>query len=283
MKTGLILGFFDGVHAGHKAVIESALNYAEKTVLITFKESPALYFGKKAEYIMTREDSINKLKQIGVNEVIELDFPKIASMTAQEYLEYLIKEYSPVSISTGFNHTFGLKKAGTPEFLEQNQGKYGYKYFCIPPVNQNGKVISSTEIRKMIAQGEINGAKELLGDNFFVKGKVIHGKHLGQTIGFPTANINYPEQIVKLPFGVYSSKVTLPDNRSYKAVTNWGIKPTVNNTEPVLETYLFDFNEDIYDKEIRIEFLKYVRKENKFRSVDELKIQIKKDIKACLE
>ena len=277
MKTGLILGFFDGVHAGHQAVIKSALEYAEKTVLITFNDSPAKFFNQKYEYILSRPDSINKIKTLGVDDVVLLDFDSIAYMSAEEYLEYLVSEYSPASISTGFNHTFGKNKGGDCNFLEKNQQKYGYKYLCTPPLMQNGEVVSSTLIRKLLHRGELEQANSLLKSNFTLEGTVIKGAQLGRTIGFPTANINYPENIVKLPYGVYSAMVG-----KNNAVLNWGIKPTVHNTlEPVLEAHILGLSEDLYGKEIRIEFLKRIREERKFSSLDELKNQIEKDIISC--
>ena len=277
MKTGLILGFFDGVHAGHQAVIKSALEYAERTVLITFNDSPAKFFNQKYEYILSRPDSINKIKTLGVDDVVLLDFDSIANMSAEEYLEYLVSEYSPASISTGFNHTFGKNKGGDCNFLEKNQQKYGYKYLCTPPLMQNGEVVSSTLIRKLLHRGELEQANSLLKSNFTLEGTVIKGAQLGRTIGFPTANINYPENIVKLPYGVYSAMVG-----KNNAVLNWGIKPTVHNTlEPVLEAHILGLSEDLYGKEIRIEFLKRIREERKFSSLDELKNQIEKDIISC--
>lgn len=281
MKTSLILGFFDGVHAGHKAVINSALNYGEETILITFQDSPAVYFKKDTKYILSREDSVNKIKSLGVNKVIELDFAKIAHMSAKEYLEFLITTYSPISISTGFNHTFGFKKSGNSDFLTNNQKKYGYKYFCIPPVKDSEEVISSTRIKKLFEKGNIKEGNRLLESHFSITGKVIHGEQIGQKIGFPTANINYPEQIVKLPYGVYCSEVNINDCR-YKGFTNWGMKPTLNNTaEPTFETHILNYNGNLYGKTLRIEIIDYIRKEQKFSSLEELKNQIKKDVELC--
>ena len=121
MKKSLVLGFFDGVHIAHRTVIKSAFEYSDDVTLITFKESPAVYFGKRAECILSRENSVKKIKSLGVKEVVELDFPEIASVTAEDYLKNLIDTYNPVSISTGFNHTFGKDKQGNPEFLEKYQ------------------------------------------------------------------------------------------------------------------------------------------------------------------
>ncbi len=276
MKTGLILGFFDGVHIGHQAVINSAIEYAEKAVLITFKNSPAEYFSGNYEYIYPRQKSISRMHNV---EVIELDFSKIAAMPAEEYLEFLINEYHPVSISTGFNHTFGRNKSGDTKLLEACQEKYDYKYFCTPPHTFEGEPISSSRIKSLLKSGEIEKANAMLGSPFSLEGKVIHGAQLGRSIGFPTANIKYPEHIVKLPFGVYGGKAGC-----HQAVINWGVKPTVNNvSEPAAEIHILGFEGDLYGQNIEIEILKKLRDEKKFESLDDLKEQIKKDVEACSE
>ncbi len=282
----LILGFFDGVHIAHKSVINSALSFArgENVKLITFKDTPALYFGGNAEYIMQRNDSIKKIKSLGVGAVVQLDFPSIAKMTAEEYLEFISKKYSPNAIFTGFNHTFGLNKQGNPDFLRQNQEKYDYKYFCIQPIKtENNTIISSTVIRNMLKNGKISDANKLLDSNFSLEGKVIHGAEIGRKIGFPTANIKYPDKLVKIPFGVYRAQVII-NNITKDAVINWGIKPTVNNTEePIVEAHLLNFDDNLYEKNIRIEILYKIRSEKTFKNLEELKQQIERDIKACSE
>lgn len=290
MGKSLVLGFFDGVHKGHRAVIESA--YSNDITLITFKESPAVYFGHKPEYIFSRKNSIEKIKTLEVNEVVALDFSQIASLTAEEYLKLLVDNYKPISISTGFNHTFGLNKCGNADFLKQQQDKYGYKYICIPPVGENGEIVSSTLIKNYIRNGNVEYANILLESPFMLEGTVIHGAKLGRTIGFPTANIKYPENIVKLPYGVYKVRITdYPLTkilsrrvRELNGVMNWGMKPTVNNAlEPVIEVHILDFDGDLYGKDLKIEVLKQIRTEKKFGSLDELKAQINEDIKQCLK
>lgn len=282
MNKSLVLGFFDGVHKGHRAVIESALKISGDVSLITFRETPAVYFGKNAEYILPREESIKKIKELGVKEVVELDFPKIVSQTAKKYLEYLINTYHPISISTGFNHTFGFNKEGNTDFLETNKDIYNYNYICIPPIKDNDKIISSSLIKNLLTEGNVEYANYLLESNFTLEGKVIHGAKLGRTIGFPTANINYTQNLVKLPFGVYKTNISADNKKSKSAVMNWGMKPTVHNTvEPVVEVHILNFEGDLYGKNIKIEVLKRIRGEKKFRDLDELKVQINEDIKQC--
>lgn len=279
MKTGLVLGFFDGVHLAHQEVIKSAINYAEKVCVITFKSSPAEFFGKDCKYIYPREKSVEKIKSLGVDEVIELDFAQIAAMPAEEYLQTLVKKYSPVSISTGFNHTFGKNRSGNAEFLETNSQKYGYKYFCVSAQMHNNKVISSTYIKELLQEGQVEQANELLGSNFSISGMVIKGAQLGRTIGFPTANIKYPPNIVQLPYGVYAARVG-----GHAGVLNWGMKPTVHNIkEPIVEVHILDYEGDLYGKNIEIDILKKLRNEQKFANLEELKLQIKKDAEECLK
>lgn len=281
MKKSLVLGFFDGVHKAHRAVINSALECSDNVTLITFKDSPAKYFGANIEYILSRENSIQKIKNLGVAEIVELDFPKIANMSADDYLKYLIKTYNPISISTGFNHTFGANKKGTPDFLKTNAEKYNYKYIYVPPVKENNEIVSSTLIKKYLSEGNIEKANSLLESNFILEGRVIHGAKIGRTIGFPTANINYPKEIVKIPFGVYSVLVYIGSEKRY-GIMNWGMKPTVNNTiEPVVEVHILNFDDDLYDKILRVEVLNKIRGEKKFNGLDELKAQISEDIKQC--
>lgn len=274
MENGLILGFFDGVHLAHQKVISCAIENSSCPILITLKN-----FNKSKELILTREESFKKIKALGVKEIVELDFSQISGMSPEEFLEFLKQEYAPILISTGFNYTFGKKRSGDTDFLAKNQEKFGYKYFCVPPLTKNGEIVSSTLIKNKLIQGEISDAAELLGSNFVISGVVKKGAQIGRTIGFPTANIDYPEKIVKIPYGVYSVKIC--DRRG---IMNWGMKPTVNNTlTPVAETHILDFEGDLYGQNLRIEVLNRIRSEVKFKNLDELKAQIKKDIEACLK
>lgn len=279
MGISLVLGFFDGVHKAHKAVINSALEFSEDVVLITFKESPAVYFGGNKEYVLSRSNSIKKIKALGVKEVVELDFSKIAKWSALDYLEFLINNYHPVSISTGYNHYFGRDKLGSPDFLEEKQEEYNYKYICTPKVSEKGVVISSSLIRELLMKGDIKKANYYLESNFVIEGKVVEGAKLGRAIGFPTANIYYPNDIIEIPYGVYAVKIF-----GKAGIMNWGMKPTVNNTKkPVVEVHILDFNENIYNKNIKIEVIQKIRDEKKFSGLEELKNQILKDIEECLK
>ena len=280
-KLALALGFFDGVHLGHKKVISSAVDFSRKngtqSAVITFKEHPqVLLRGVAPEYIMTDTVRREKIAELGVDILFELDFRNFAQLSGVEYIRnVLVKNFAPVSVSTGFNHYFGVHKSGTPELLEECATAYGYKYFKIPPVELNGEIVSSSLIRKKLAEGNIQCANDFLGYKFFTEGTVQRGAHLASKIGFKTANIHYPQELVKLPFGVYSVLANgLP------AIANFGVKPTFEGlaSKPVLEVHILNFDKDIYGETLKIEFVDFLRAERKFDSVDALIVQIKSDI-----
>ena len=283
MIGSIVLGFFDGVHAGHRELINSAVNFSRenKTVLLTFKSSPSLYFNGTEEYIRTREESVKIIENLGVDIVEEIDFSTIANQSAEEYLENLINKYSPKAIFTGFNHTFGYNKDGNPEFLKQKSQELKFEYHCLEPYKIDNQVVSSTYIKSLLKEGKIQLANKLLIEPFSIFGKVIKGNQIGRTIGFPTANINYPDKIVRIPFGVYAVNLTI-ENKPYQGIMNWGRKPTINNASPVAEIHIIDFNKDLYGKNISVNILDYIRGEEKFNSIEELKLQIEKDLE-CLK
>ncbi|MCQ2754664.1 MAG: riboflavin biosynthesis protein RibF [bacterium] len=280
--ASLILGFFDGIHLGHKNVIEKAVSVAKetnsKTVLLTFKNSPAEFFNKEFSYICPREISYKKIETLGVDYIYETEFETLAEISAEDYLESIVSIYHPQFITTGYNYTFGKNKKGTTKTLEENQEKYDYKYFCTPEYKFEKDSVSSTEIKKLLKIGNIEKANEFLGSPFSLTSKVIEGAKLGRKLGFPTANMIYPKNIIKIPYGVY-----LVETLGRKGMLNWGIKPTVNGSSEILETNIFDFSDDIYGKDLEIKILKKIRDEKKFSSLEELKNQIEKDKEYCLK
>ena len=282
-NLSLALGYFDGVHLGHKAVIENAVRYAHenntKSAVITFKEHPCCYlWGVCPKYILTRKMREEKIANLGVDYLYELNFEKIRNLDAYEYLQdILMKYFKPKSISAGWNHNFGCNKTGNGKFLKDNCLQYGYEYFEIEPSKYQGDLISSTRIRNLLTVGDIESANSMLGYQFSIFGKVIRGRQIGRTIGFPTANINYPDELIELPYGVYSVIVKYKNNK-YAGIANFGIRPTVNGSGTLLEVHISDFDKMIYDENIEILFNKMIRKEQKFASLDDLKEQIKKDM-----
>ena len=285
----LALGFFDGVHLGHQKVIANAIEYAKnnkkKSAIITFNNHPALYFGKKIDYITSIANRNKLLKETGIDYIFCLDFStETLNTTWEEYLTQLTQKFSPSAITTGFNHTFGKSGLGTPETLEKSQAKYGFKYFQIPATKINDEIISSTNIRNKLLSGDIIGANSMLGKDFSISGKIISGNKIGRTIGFPTANIPYPSELVKIPYGVYKVNIII-DNKTFNAIMNFGIKPTINKTPEtaIAEVHIPEFDEDIYNKNVQIYIKKLIRLEQKFESLEELKKQIREDLQACYE
>lgn len=283
-NLSLALGFFDGVHIAHQKVISSAVDFAQKNGLksgvVTFKEHPVCILKNvQPSYISPREYSYELIEKLGIDYLIELDFNKISDLSADEYLHnILMKYFSPKAIFTGFNHTFGVNRTGNARFLKDNSEKYNYKYFEIPPQTVNSEIVSSSKIREYIKNGEILQANSMLGRNFCVDGTVTTGNKIGRTIGFPTANLIYPPNIIEIPNGVYAVKVTVK-GKEYKGIANFGNKPTVcDNCTKILEVNIFDFDENIYFQNIGVKFLKFIRPEKKFSGLEELREQIKADI-----
>lgn len=280
----ICLGFFDGVHEGHKVVIKNAVNLAKqnglKSAIITFKDHPLCYLQNRTpQYIVSLEDRLKLIEKQGIDLAYVLDFDEsIADYLAYDYLkEVLIQNFHPKYITTGFNHYFGANKQGNAEFLRNNQEVFNYQFFEIPPITYNNTLISSTKIRQLIGDGELESLKNLLGSDFFIRSKIQSGSRIGSSIAFPTANMKYPKDIIRLPWGVYYTEVEI-EGKIYPSVTNLGIKPTVSNEKKlVLESHLLDFSGNIYEKEAKVTFLKKVRNEKKFGSLAELKFQIEKD------
>jgi len=281
----LAFGFFDGVHLGHKAVIKSAVDFARenwtKAAIITFLDHPCCYFYKvQPQYIITKHDKIRFFEDLGVDYLYFLKFDEyLAMMDASEYLrDVIIKNFAPTAISTGFNHSFGAKKSGNVHMLEKMQNEYNYKYFEVPPVLFDKEIVSSTRIREDLALGNIDMVNSMLGYNYFLEETVVEGKKLGRQLGFKTANLIYPDDLVNIGRGVYKVKVE-HNGYAYDGIANYGLRPTVETAEKsALEVHILDFDQDIYGEKIKVTFLKKIREEKKFNSLEELKLQINKDI-----
>ena len=245
--------------------------------MVTFSDSPAKYFGKDIQYIYSREHNYRLIEKLGIDYIYEQDFSKISTLNAEEYLSGLVNKFKPKYITAGFNHTFGAKKQGNYKLLNEWQKKYNYKYLCIQPHKINDKIVSSTEIKNSLNNGDIEKANLLLTRPFSISSTVIKGAQLGRKLGFPTANLKYPQDIIKIPYGVYKIRVL-----NKIAVMNWGIKPTIGSEE-IIEIHIPNFQDNLYDQNLEIEILNKIRNEIKFNSLEELKVQIEKDVKECLK
>ena len=285
-NLSLVLGFFDGLHLGHQAVIGCAVDYAQekgcKSAVVTFRHHPFCYLqGVQApKYILTSDDKYRLLESLGVDYVIELDFEKVKDLSAEEYVrDVLVKYFSPIAISTGFSHYFGKNKSGNVNLLTEWQKKYNYAYFATPAINLYGVKISSTAIRNYIKEGSVDLVKSLLGRKFSIEGTVQKGKGKGHKFGFPTANIFYPLEIIQPPRGVYDVNVILQNGSRQRGIANYGICPTVTDSGiTTFEVHILNFDENLYGQDIKIEFNRKIRDEIKFENIDQLKLQIAIDI-----
>lgn len=287
-NLAIALGFFDGVHLGHKAVINAAVDYAKKnnikSAVVTFRQSPNVALNNvKPNYIITLEEKIKAIKKLGVDYLYLSDFTEdLAKQTASDYLKNLVDDLHPKMIATGFNHYFGYNKSGGVDYLRLMQQEYGYEFKEINPIKLNEDVISSTAIRKALSNGDIPKANSMLGYRFYVKNEVIKGRQIGRTIGFKTANLKMPEKMINIPDGVYAVEVEVL-GKKHMGIANFGSNPTVtDDSQKLLEVHIIDFNQDIYGELVKVSFLVKIRNEKKFQSLTELKAQIEKDIE-CLE
>ncbi|HSA07617.1 MAG TPA: bifunctional riboflavin kinase/FAD synthetase [Candidatus Gastranaerophilales bacterium] len=283
-NSSLALGVFDGAHLGHQKVIKDAVEKARNMNLtsgvVTFSCHPKFIIsGISPEVITPLEDKLQFFQELGVNATIVLEFnEKLAKMTASEYLKEILQDCLGVkSISVGYNHKLGSDKRGAADFLTDYCSENNINLSIISPVKIDGHTVSSSVIRGFITSGDVASAREFLGRPFKIKGEVIHGEQLGRKIGFPTANLQAPEEIILPLTGVYSGKVRHRGN-DYTAVINVGRKPTVGTFEnELIEAHLLNFNEDIYGEYIEVSFLDRIRDEKKFDSLEELKKQIELD------
>lgn len=281
----LAFGFFDGLHIGHKSVIKSAVDFAKendtKSAIITFQDHPCCYFYNiQPKYLIKKHNKLKMFQELGVDYVYFLKFDEyLAMMDASQYLQDVImKNFAPMAISTGFNHYFGAKKSGDVKLLCTMQKDFCYQYFEVPPVLYHKEIVSSTRIREDLALGNIDMVNAMLGYDYFIEEKVVHGEQLGRTIGFKTANLIYPENILEPGCGVYKVKVE-HEGKIYNGIANFGHRPTVTvDSKNILEVHILDFDKDIYGDWLKVTFLKKIREEKKFNSLDELKLQIQHDL-----
>lgn len=276
MKTAVLLGTFDGLHAGHRAVVEAAKGFF--SVAVTFDIPPKSFFADEAQLLMLPCDRVERLKELGIDKVDIQRFGDVRNIEADVYLQQLKQKYNPQRIICGFNYRFGKDAAGDTNHLAEFCSKNGIEFVCVPPVCQDGRILSSTYIRGLVREGKISEASSQIYGGFGFTSPVIHGDARGRKLGFPTANQEYPNDLIKVKFGVYISRVTIAE-KQYKAITNVGIRPTYETEIIGCESFIKDFDSDIYGTNIKLELLHFVREEKKFSSEDKLKNAILNDIK----
>lgn len=278
----IALGSFDGLHLGHLSLVrkvrELAIKNGGKSIVFTFKNHPRAFINNNnLELIMTNEEKLKVLECENINVVAFKDFDEnIMKISPEDFVEWLCESYNVKGIVVGFNFKFGYKNLGDTELLEKLQKKYGYKLYIMNPYKLEDKIISSTYIRNLILDGNVKKAFRMLSRPYMLSGKVIHGKKLGRTIGFPTANLEINDKKVIPKKGVYYTNVDI-EGKIFKGITSVGNNPTVNGKELTIETYILDFNNNIYEKEIKVYFIDRIRDEIKFNNIDELTKQLKKD------
>ena len=285
----ILIGNFDGLHAGHQKLFNQAKKYKKKLNLkigvVTFDPIPKMFFNKKIKNyrISNFEQKVYYFKKFGIDFLINKTFnKKFSKITHQKFIEnILFKKLNAKYIFVSNNFKFGYKRKGNVSILKNNQIKYKYKLINPKPLKNKHKIISSTYIRKLLQNGNLNTANKILKRNWSIEGIVQKGRMMGKKIGFPTCNIDIKNYIVAKP-GVYAVKVKLAkEKKKLKGIANLGYRPTFNQKKILLEVNLFKFNKDIYNRRIRVEFIKFIRSEKKFKNIKQLTNQIKKDIKVA--
>ena len=284
--TVLSIGKFDGLHRGHELLMDYVFQKKKegmKAVIFTFDVPPKKSLEQDAARVLTtNEEKMHLFEQIGIDYLIECPFTEeIMHMLAEEFLKKIVEQLSIRCIVAGTDCSFGYQRRGDYRMLQKYAPEYHYEAQIVDKMQYEGRDISSTFIREEIAAGNMEKAELLLGYAYFVQGTVVHGNQIGRTIGIPTINLLPLQEKLLPPFGVYAARVEI-DGKRYNGITNIGCKPTIAGDNPVgVETNLFDFQGDLYGKHAKVSLLKWVREEQKFQNVSELKVQMEKDIAFC--
>ncbi len=286
----LAIGVFDGVHLGHQAVISTSAQHAQAAngtaVVVTFDPHPEkILRPEAAPHLLTATwHKIALIRDLGVGHLLMITFNKqFAATEPEEFVEQLVKHSRPLrEICVGHEWSFGKNRRGNLELLKKLGGEFDFNVVGIPPVTVNRELVSSTTIRRAVEMGDLPKAAAMLGREYTILGTVVRGDNLGKKIGFPTANLSaHNEQFP--PNGVYFAQATL-NGVVYPGVLNLGYRPTVSSEKGrVLEIHLFDLDRDIYGNDLEVRFVRYVRPEKKFESVEALARQIEADVKQARE
>lgn len=288
--TALALGTFDGVHVAHKEVIEHVVTSAKEhnllSVVYTFSNHPKdMNPGIDApKRLITPKQKIQIIESLGVDILFIVPFDeKQLNIEAYDFLsQIIVKKIRAKSITVGYDFRFGKNAKGCVNLLEDYKTDLDYTLNVVKPIRHNGVVISSTLIRNYLINGDVKGANALLGREYCIHGTVVHGKHMGRKLGYPTINLETEFEMSVLRPGVYVTK-TLVEGKEHHSVTNVGFNPTFNQTDFTIETYILNFDQDLYNQHVNVIFLKYIRPEIKFNGLDELISKIDEDVEYTKE
>ena len=283
------IGTFDGVHLGHQAIFNKmkalAQNIGGQTVVVTFEPHPRQVLNidsSNLRFLCTPEEKLKKFEEFGIDNVVIINFTKEFSLTPSEVFitDYIIDHIKPAYIVVGYDHHFGKNRMGDFSLLSDLMRKYNFKVERIAAQDIENIAISSTKIRNALATGNVKSANKLLGYTYSITAEVIRGNEIGRTIGFPTANLELPREYMLINNrGVYACLVDY-EGKTYKAMANIGHRPTIGDrseNNPLIEVNLFDFDGDLYGKQIHVRFIDRIRDEEKFDSLDTLKTQLEQD------
>ena len=291
-RTAVTIGTYDGVHTGHQVVIKQLKNAAKKingeSVLLTFFPHPRMVLypeDNELRLLNTIDERIEMLKKAGIDHLIIHPFSKeFSRLGSTEFVrDFLVNKLNVGTLVIGYDHHFGRNREGSFEHLQELGPLYDFNVEEIEAQNIQQINISSTKIRTSLNNGEILAANKFLGYNYFIEGMVVEGNQKGREIGFPTANIKVNDWYKLIPSnGVYAVKVKI-DNNIFNGMLNIGMRPTVKGTEETIEVNIFNFNQNIYNKSVRVEFYERIRDERKFETLADLKEQLNIDKKQVIQ
>lgn len=282
----LAMGFFDGVHCGHRQVIASADTAGALRAVLTFEAHPLALFAPERQPQLLTPNGRQKaalLEEAGAELLLVLPFTReLAALSPRAFLDALTETGKVVGFSVGRNWRFGAGGAGDAAFLMAYAAEHGLRAVINNLAESRGERICSSRIRELLAAGQLDAAAEMLGRSFSIAGVVEQGQHLARTLGFPTANIAVAQPAALPPFGVYAAETCI-DGIFYRGIANLGIRPTIDEAQKIvrLETHLFDFAGALYGKHLTLSLTRFIRPEQKFSSVDELRAQMERDICAA--
>ncbi len=290
-ETVTALGNFDGIHKGHQALIDEAVNTAKemglKSAVFTFSNHPrnVLAGDCVVKNVIYADEKMRLLEKAGIDYLFSVDFDKyIMSRTPEEFVdEILVRKFRMKAAVCGFNFTYGYKAAGTSESLTEYAGSKGIEVHVIDPVKVDGEIVSSTLIRRLVEEGRMEKVRDMMGRPYMIRGEIVHGNKLGgPVLGFPTCNTTLDKNMVAPLKGAYVTKCVI-GSAEYASMTNVGTKPTIGDYQTNVETHIFDFDKDVYGRQIEVYFLSLIRPEQKFASLDELIAQLVRDKKYARE